>query len=149
MARVEELNARLYSRNVPSSAPPMVFSPRPVQTKYCKQPILDVHVAPSVPIRNSGPVAFLPGDGAPFSGFDVDVDSTLRNIDFALQRHPMAVYVPQSASDLYNSAAPRPQPVQQPHPMLFASVVAAPRAGPPASPLVFNNVRLREPISRL
>jgi hypothetical protein len=61
----------------------------------------------------------------------------------------MAVYVPQSASDLYNAAAPRPQPVQQPHPMLFASVVAAPRAGPPASPLVFNNVRLREPISRL
>ena len=150
MARVEELNARLYSRNVPSGAPPMVFSPRPVQTKYTKQPILDVYVTPSVPIRGIGPPVFLPGDSAPFNGFtdNIDVDSNLKNINFALQRHPMAVYVPESASDLYNNQPPRAQQVQQPHPMLFASVVARPAKGPQPAPLIFNNVKLRNPISR-
>lgn len=150
MARVEELNARLYSRNVPSGSPPMVFSPRPVQTKYTNQPILDVHVAPTVPIRGIGAPVFLPGDSAPFNGFtdNIDVDSALKNINFALQKHPMAVYVPESASDLYKTAPPRPQQVQQPHPMLFASVVAPPTRAPPPSPQIFNNVRLRTPISR-
>jgi len=150
MARVEELNTRLYARNVPSGAPPMVFSPRPVPTKYTKQPILDVHVASNVPIRSVGPPVFLPGDSAPFNGFmdNIDVDSTLKNISFALQKHPMAVYVPESASDLYTPTPPRAQQVQQPHPMLFASVVARPTKGPPPAPLLFNNVRLKAPILR-
>jgi hypothetical protein len=137
---------------VASGKPPMAFSPRPVPTKYTKQPILDVHVTSAVPIRGLGPpVEFLPGDSAPFNGFAVDVESSLRNIDFALQRHPMAAYVPASTSSLYQVAAPPPQPLKQPYPQLFARVVTR-NSGVPASVTpgrqLFNNVRLKTPISR-
>lgn len=150
MSRVEELNTRIYARNVPSGKPPMVFSPRPAQTKYSKQPIMDVHVASSVPIREIGqPVAFLPGDSAPFNGFKVDVESSLKNIDFALQNHPMAVYVPESKSSLYECPPLPSQPVKQPYPQLFSKVVTS-HSGVPANvtPMrqVFNNVRLKTPV---
>lgn len=148
MDRVEQLNQRLYARNVASSKPPMVFSPRPVQTKYVKQPIVDSHAAPTVAIRALGaPVEFLPGDGAPFNGFSVDVESSLKNIEFALQKHPLAVYVPESTSTLYAIEPPRPQPLKQPHPLLFAHVVTN-HAGPAVPPArqVFNNARMRAPM---
>jgi hypothetical protein len=147
--RIEELNERIYARNIPSGKPPMVFSPRPVQTKYSKQPIMDVHIASSVPIKPLGrPVEFLPADSAPFNGFMVDVESSLKNIDFALQNHPRAVYVPQSASSLYQIAPPASQPLKQPYPQLFAKVVSC-ASGVPShltpTRQVFHNVRLKNP----
>ena len=148
--RIEELNERIYARNIPSGKPPMVFSPRPVQTKYSKQPIMDVHIASSAPIKPLGrPVEFLPGDSAPFNGFRVDVESSLKNIDFALQECPMAVYMPESASSLYTIEPPKSQSVKQPYPQLFSRVVTC-NSGVPdnVTPTrqVFNNVRLKTPV---
>ena len=61
-------------------------------------------------------------DTAPTSGFtrSVDVETTLRNQTFALQHGAsQSVYVPSSASELYNVSVVS-SPSVQPHPDLFA-----------------------------
>jgi len=148
--RVEELNARIYDRFVPSSAPSMVFSPRPVPTKYVKQPIMDEYAPPRTPIRRADQTAFLPSTGVvPSMHFCVDIESTLKggNLFYALQKDPRAAFVPKSTSDLYN-APPTSTAVQykQPHPQLFTQVVSAPSAPIANSdlpPQIFYNTRLR------
>ena len=51
MARTEELNERLYSRNIPSAPLQQQFSIRPVPTKYTKMMILDQRQKSEVPIQ--------------------------------------------------------------------------------------------------
>jgi hypothetical protein len=149
MNRVEELNERLYARSVPSNAPPMMFSPRPVPTKYVKQPVLDEHAPPRVPIQRPEKVRFLAGGGpGPLMGFSVDAESTLwgGNLFYALQKDPRAAYVPNSGSDLYNAPSLQSSstPTPQPHPQLFSHVVAsAPPVQKRPAEHLFNNVRLR------
>jgi hypothetical protein len=141
MDRVEELNARISSRMKPSSAPHVVFSPRPASTKHMLFPLVDAVPPSTVPITSRPPVSFLPGNYAPFSGFDVDSDSELRNIKYAIQSDVRATYVPSSKSDLYVVKIPK-EPSVQTHPHLFMHVVSE-------KPLLrvkeqlFNNVRLR------
>ena len=106
--RVQALNVRISKRN--EGSPPFVFSPRPVATKYV-MPLVDERPA-SVPIRASS---------AGYMGV-VDVESELKNINFALQDNPVLAYVPSSASDLYETEVPS-TPYRQPHPFLFSSVV--------------------------
>jgi len=104
--RVDEVNDRIYARNVPSSSPQMQFDPRPTPTKYCtpfpKTPLHETSATPVACRPSFDPSkAFLPGDSAPFSGFDVNKESMLKNINFALQKAPQAAYVPPSTSDMY------------------------------------------------
>ena len=105
--RVDQLNERIYGRNLPSSVPQMQFDPRPVPTKYCNPfPVTAIPSPhPKVPIvvrpTFDTSKVFLPGDSAPWNGFDVNKESQLRNINFALQKCPQAHYVPSTSSDMF------------------------------------------------
>ena len=72
--RSNELNERIYERNVPSSTLQPQFGIRPVATKYEILPIFDRRMPPTVPIKHELPYniqsTFNPGTSqAPWSGF--------------------------------------------------------------------------------
>jgi len=125
--RVDELNNRIASRNIPSTPLQPFYYQTPVSTKYGYMPILDQSKGSSVPLNNypiySPHTTFNPGNNmAPWHGFanNVNVESTLRNQFFGLQDCEQAVYVPSSKSDLYNVCIPASsQPVNQQFPRLF------------------------------
>jgi hypothetical protein len=130
--RYDELNQRIYNRNIPSSYLDAKFSPRPVSTKYSLLPVVDQYKNSNVPIISSVPYnigkIFNPGNASgPWSGFatNVDVETILRNRTFALQYCEQSTYVPSSRSDLYNIEVPS-KPVQQPFPGLFDQPSLAP-----------------------
>lgn len=122
--RTQQLNDRIFSRNIPSAQLQMQFSSRPVSTKYATMPILNPRASSHIPI-NVQPTyetteVFNPGSSAPWSGFPTKVDdeSKLRNQFFALQKCEQSEYVPSSTSDLYEVAVTS-RPVLQPYPGLF------------------------------
>jgi len=141
MERVEELNKRIASRFQASSVPEVAFSPRPTSTKYMLFPMVDAVPPSTVPIVSHATPTFLPGSSAPFSGYEIDVESDLRNISYAIQADYRAVYVPNSQSDLYVTTVPR-EPTKQTHPLLFTHAVSS-QAAPQFKENIFNNVRLR------
>lgn len=105
-----ELNQRIFERNIPSQTLEPSFSSRPVSTKYTLLPIIDTNVKSSVPLKNyaryNTSQIFNPGTAqAPWNGFatNINLESSLRNQFFALQKANQAYYVPSSSSDLYNS----------------------------------------------
>jgi hypothetical protein len=146
--RVEELNGRLYERNVAAAPPPLLFSPRPLPTKYQTLPILDEQPKSVVPLERRRPGPFIPGaERGSQPGYSVDAESDLINIVSALQRDPRAVFVPSSSSSLYNlpdTSTARSE--AQPHPRLFSHVVAYPNVAPNADGAkIFYNAHLRTP----
>ena len=110
--RVEQLNDRIYARHVPNFSPQMAFDPRPTPTKYVAFPIGGASVVPTPIVARPSynlSTSFLPGDSAPWNGFDVNQESKLKNIIFALQKCPQATYVPSSNSELFQ----RPKQVDE------------------------------------
>jgi hypothetical protein len=113
----EQTNQRIYDRNIPSQVLQPYLDVRPVMTKYAYFPIVDGRADVYVPLQKlpkySTTAVFNPGNrAAPWSGYNANLESELRNQVFALQKCSQAVYIPSSASDLYtysytpNSAAP-------------------------------------------
>lgn len=111
--RVQDLNNRMYRRNIPSVTLQSVFDPRPFNTKYTAFPVFD---KPSVsfPVDKLTPlqclpeykqeVQFNPGTSAPFNGFanNVDRESSLNNLFESNQRYAIQnKYIPSSSSDMY------------------------------------------------
>ena len=140
--RTQELNDRIYDRNVISNAPPIYFSPRAVPTKYTTMPMLDHKLIPNVMIQQSSFTSkdFLPGTHGPYFSAHVDEESILRNVGAVLQSCSQAVYVPSSKSDLYVTAI-APKPVTQPHPYLFQRVETSQsgiQVPYPFNPVLFN-----------
>lgn len=132
--RVDQLNNRIYDRNLPSSQLQMTFDPRPVKTRQVLFPVADCHMPSNTPITvqptfNTNQ-QFNPGSSAPFSGYatKVDDESRLQDIFMARQKWTAQTeYVPSSKSDLY--VAPHlvsSRPVHQTHPMLFEQQNFAP-----------------------
>ena len=124
--RVEDLNNRIYNRNIPSAEIQPCINTRPVSTKYSVMPIMDIRTEPTVKLNKSVPYntreTFNPGSArGPWSGFSANInhESTLRNQYFALQRADQAVYVPNSNSDLYNTTMQERGNCKE-HPLLFA-----------------------------
>jgi hypothetical protein len=124
--RSNELNERIYERNVPSSTLQPQFGIRPVATKYELLPIFDRRMAPTVPIKHELPYniesVFNPGTAqAPWSGFaqNVNNESRLRNQFFALQTNGQSAYIPSSTSDMYQVNVNSNIKVDQPFPNLF------------------------------
>ena len=147
--RIEELNQRISSRVYASDTPSLLFSPRPTPTKYVKMPVVLDPVPPKVKLEpRAQHVGFLPTDAKGPGALDlVDLESTLKNMDFALQRNGRSLYVPSSKSDLYREVSTKTAAqVRQPHTNLFTHVVST-NSGIPSnlSPAnnIFNNVRLR------
>ena len=149
MNRVDELNNRLYSRNVPSSGPPLLFDPRPVTTKFIKFPVLDEFPKSVVPLESKKPVAFLPCSGlGPQNGFCPDRESELKGIVYPLVKDDRFDFKPALDGPLYAPpTAPNANPVPQPHHRLFAHVVQTPQHFQIPNQ-IFNNVRLRAPSTR-
>jgi len=123
--RDEELNNRISDRNIPSTTLQPQYSIRPVATKYGYMPILDQYKKVDTPLKSytqySTSQVFNPGNSkAPWSGFsnNVNVESTLRNQFFALQKCEQSEFVPSSNSDLYKTTVDF-KPVEQSHPLLF------------------------------
>lgn len=131
--RNQELNDRLYSRNIPSKPLQPSFSMRPTPTKYSLFPIIELNkVDNKVNLNNyetyDTKSTFNPGNSmAPWSGFALNVndESMLRNQFFALQASDQAAYVPSSDSELYNVKVTA-KPMAQPFPELFKTPNLAP-----------------------
>jgi len=133
LERANQLNERIYERNVPSSTLQPQFGIRPVATKYEMLPIFDRRMPASVPIKQEVPynieATFNPGTAqAPWSGFaeNVNNESRLRNQFFALQTNGQAAYVPSSTSDMYQVNVNSTIKVNQPFPSLFKDPALAP-----------------------
>ena len=150
--RNNEINTRIYDRNIPSQQLQAQFSPRSVSTKYALLPIVDSYVIPTVPIIRRPTYnineTFNPGnDEGPWSGYAAKIndDSRLKNIFFARQDCGQAFYIPDSTSDMYKSQVQESQVqqtqvqqtqvqqtqiasqyVHQPYPDLFATPELAP-----------------------
>lgn len=127
--RANTMNARAYSRLIPSQPLQPYLSVAPVQTKYTVLPIVN-HRTPAKEQVTQQPVynintTFNPGTGAPWSGFasEINTESILRNQVYAIQKCSQAVYVPKSSSDLYNVQFGVNARSNQPFPGLFAEYV--------------------------
>tara|TARA_Y100000590_G_C15662348_1_gene993157 strand:+ start:635 stop:1135 length:501 start_codon:yes stop_codon:yes gene_type:complete len=120
--RVEDLNTRIYRRNVPSGKLQPLFDPRSVPTRYTTMPIIDSKTKANTFIEKlpiySPHKTFNPGYRGPISGYKIDQDSRLRNIFFPLQKCPQRYYVPSTTSDLYNFSM-MIRPVHMTHNLLF------------------------------
>ena len=123
--RLGEINERISERNIPSTALRPAFNVRPLSSKYAMMPILESRPAPTTPLANythfTTETVFNPGNAkAPWRGWAerVNLESSLRNQFFALQRNDRAEYVPNSMSDLYQVQVDARE-VEQPNPYLF------------------------------
>jgi len=155
-AKQNTMNQRLYDRNIPTGFLQPYFDFRPAMTKYTHLPLVE----PLKPLVEAEPFAlkqptfsphqtFNPGSRAPWSGYQVNTESILRNQIFALQKGNQAVYVPSSTSDLYEYKMPLQRQQQQPphpHPYLVDSWQQSKHPHPPTydhrtSGLFYNNSR--------
>ena len=108
--RTNLINDKIYIRNIPSQTLKPNFDIRAVSTKYGYMPILDQRAPVNEKINNynnySVEKVFNPGNApGPVSGFlkNVNTESQLRNICFALQDCEQSNYIPSSKSDLYQT----------------------------------------------
>ena len=124
--RVDELNERIQSRNLPDSPLAPNFDFRSTPTRYTDFSTIDTKKTYNEPILpyptyNSG-ANFNPGNSSgPVSGYSSNVatETMLRNQHFALQNgSDQGVYVPSSNSTLYKTTVVS-RPSEQPYPMLF------------------------------
>jgi hypothetical protein len=125
--RTEELNQRLFYRNIPSNQLQPQFDSRPQSSKYSKMPIVDLRVNHSTPIQDISTynieMTFNPGTAqAPWSGFAANInnESRLRNQFYALQKGAgQSCYIPSKNSQLYNAEIQSTLSEHQPYPALF------------------------------
>lgn len=123
--KLNNMNKEIFERNIPSQALRPQYDIRPVSTKYSLMPIVDQFKSPRVDCHSykhySTKDVFNPGNAqAPWNGFaeNINVESTLRNQFFALQKCDQAYYVPSTKSDLYNTTVVSKK-VAQEHELLF------------------------------
>lgn len=131
--QLDELNERLYNRNVTLASLPANMNARSVPTRNTIYPVHDKRIKYEKPQYLDDEFAPMQSN-APPSGFKIDTESQLRNQCFALQHGAsQGVYIPDSASDLYNVRIPAiSSPTPQPFPNLF-SVPRMTTAPPPLS----------------
>ena len=125
--RLDDLNARLSTRQFSDRPLQPNYDPRPVPTKYSHFPIIERRkAAPQTPLAKyldySTTTTFAPMTSkAPYDGYfqNINTESTLRNQYFGLQKGAdQSIYVPSSSSDLYKVSAVGRQE-NQTHPSLF------------------------------
>jgi hypothetical protein len=150
--RLNQLNNRIYDRNIPSQQLQMVFDPRSVDTRRSVFPALDCRTPSNVPIIHQQTFdirkQFNPGSNAPFSGYAnyIDEDSRVKDMFMARQKwNAQSKYIPSSKSDLFvERPITNSNPVQQTHPMLFKEENFAPFNPNPCNmgyELLYNHTR--------
>lgn len=107
--RLDEINSRLYARNLTNAPIKMEYNIRSVPTRYVLMPTIDKYPPESVPCEQK-PIyntqkMFTPATSLPFNGFqeNIDVETKLRNTIAPLQSCPQSKFIPSSQSDLYNA----------------------------------------------
>ena len=117
--RVNNINDRIYKRNIPTQKLEPYYSSRSVSTKQAYQSIIDERKPASVSLLNYPEYdiqhMFYPGNStAPWSGFSTNIDneSILRNQIYPLQHSAQYKYIPDSKSDLYVNTLSINNPVQ-------------------------------------
>ena len=127
-ARQDIMNARTYTRNIPSKPLQPYLDARPVLTKYSIMPIVDPRREIQTPLIQQATFnieqIFNPGNvtaSATWSGFasNINNESDLRGQIFAAQSCSQATYVPSSKSNMYNVNWKNTRQVDQPFPNLF------------------------------
>lgn len=105
--RNNQLNHRLYNRNIPGQAMNISTDPRPQSTKYTFLPsVSNEPLLPNLYPLYDAKTDFHPGTKSPYSGYAVNVDdeSKIQNIFMPNQKYaPQVYYVPSSKSELYNT----------------------------------------------
>lgn len=105
--RLQELNDRIYQRNLPSQALQTHFSPRSTDTRHMMFPVVNSHTPSNYPINqlpnHNINNQFNPGSNSPYSGYmtNVDNESRIRNLFFSNQSAAQSKYIPSSTSDMY------------------------------------------------
>lgn len=123
--RLAELNQRLFDRNIPDAPLRPKFGMSQQHTRYTQYYSYDTQHRQ--PCNRDGyrefstESVFYPGDArAPIEGFNVDLETELRNQKVALQRGEQGVWVPSSNSELYHTYVPKSSLTgEQPFPLLF------------------------------
>ena len=108
--RVEDLNTRIYQRNLPDTDLEPNFDPRPQQTKYSVFPRPDTEYK-SEPVQQKNyldyypEVMFYPGNTkGPVNGYlhSVELETNLRNQHIPLHHGDLGIqYIPSTSSDMY------------------------------------------------
>ena len=107
MERTEELSNRMYDRNKPSQQLQTSYFYRPASTRFVKFPMFDERkkatVNKAIMTEYDVGTIFNPGTSAPYVGYskNVDVENSLLNINFPMQRAAQAHHIPSSMSDMY------------------------------------------------
>ena len=122
--RTNNINERISSRHYPSQHLQSYFEARPVQTKYNVMPITDIRPKSNEPVIQRATynpsIIFNPGTRmGPWSGYNVNNESILKNQIYALQSCSQAEYIPSSKSDLYQLHWNQQNNVEQPFKHLF------------------------------
>ena len=104
-SRVQELNERMFNRNVSIRPVAVSMDVRSTPTRYVKMPIINMRPVANVQCPHVLPFnvnkQFFPGNTkSPYDGYNVDRETILRNQTFALQKCDQREYVPSSNSDL-------------------------------------------------
>ena len=124
--RVDELNDRIKSRNLPDHPLEPYFDPRPTPTKYALFPMINLRKESNAKIypqiNHTVETNFHPGYRAgPYNYLtNIDRESVLRNQTVAIQRGAdQGIYVPSMNSDLYKVQVESTIKEPQPFPDLF------------------------------
>lgn len=123
----DDINSKIYNRNIPNTFLEPYISFTPMQTKYNKIDNFQIKRNNDIflnKIENRADynqhLFFNPGSKAPWKGFanNVNDESILRNQIYSKQKCNQSFYVPSSSSDLYIYSMPTKN-VNQSHPLLF------------------------------
>jgi len=141
----KQINSEIYYRSLPSNDLQMTFSPRAVNTRHIKMPIIDCR-KPSKYMIEAKPKfepkkMFNPSNQAPFSGYSADEESRLKNIFFPLQACAQSKFIPHSQSDMYKENVPTNYTWQPRHGALFYEKPFPPKNADPCNLgyKIFNN----------
>ena len=135
LQRTQDIDERLYARNIPSAPLQPYLEARSVSTKYSILPVIDYRRPVSVALHQDPTYqitqTFNPGNTrSPWSGFatQVNTESILRNQVYANQNCSAATYIPSSKSNLYKVHWTNSNSKQTPneHPYLFEESHFAP-----------------------
>ena len=124
--RNNEINVRMFTRNLTEKPLEPNLSVRPTPTKYVKMPVINIRRETNenlstFPIYNIEQ-QFYPGNSkAPWTGFanNVDVETQLHNRIFPLQKCDQREFVPSTDSNMYNNSLFDLPPMK--HDLLFES----------------------------
>jgi len=100
-----ELNEKIYKRNIPGQSLKPNYSFRPQSTKYSHFQIIDKDDKSNVPLMKYDKVIYNPAQRGPTDEYfqKVDLESQLRSQTFALQKDSQSCYVPNYNGSLYNN----------------------------------------------